>query len=173
MREVRCLVSDVLGTVAVCSGGRGALPRRTERSHDGGRGEGSSELCELKARGSHARLDEMKEDPAHLLGIGDDGEDPHLGATAGTTQGIDLIDFCEQARPCSTGFLGGHGLIWAVLMRLSEAEGGLLLMLLPPPLGSEAHEVGLARPGTRGSRGIQSVSAIRRALWIFLPVAAW
>jgi hypothetical protein len=40
----------------------------------------------------------VTEDSQTLLGIGDDGKDPHLGTTAGTAQGVNFVDFYEQ--PC-------------------------------------------------------------------------
>ena len=46
----------------------------------------------VKARGGRAGLDKVAEDPEDLLGIGNDGKDPHLGTAAGTAQGIDLVD---------------------------------------------------------------------------------
>jgi hypothetical protein len=42
--------------------------------------------------GGRAGLDKVAEDPEDLLGIGNDGKNPHLGTAAGTAQGIDLVD---------------------------------------------------------------------------------
>ena len=80
----------------------------------------------------------MREDSPDLLGIGDEGEDPHLGSTAQAAQRIDFVDLCEQPCPSSTGLHGGHGQIGPVLVDLAEAEGGLLLVLRLPSFWSQA-----------------------------------
>jgi hypothetical protein len=65
-----------------------------------------------------------------LRGIGDEGEDPHLGTTAGTAQGVNFVDLCEQ--PCPR--------------RL-------------PAFGSQAEQMGHSVPCIARSRGIQPVAA--------------
>src|SRR5208337_1321809 len=97
-------------------------------------------------RGSRAGLDEVTEDSEDLRGIGDDGEDPHLGTTAGTAQGVNFVDLCEQPCPCSRGLSGRHGLIRDVLLGWTEAQSKLRLLVLLPALWSQAEKVGLALP---------------------------
>jgi len=65
----------------------------------------------VKARGSRSGLDEVVEDSQDLLGIGDNGEDPHLGTTAGAAQRVNLVNLCEQSCPGGAGLLDRHGLI--------------------------------------------------------------
>ena len=100
----------------------------------------------------------MAEDPEDLLGIGNDGEDPHRGTTAGTTQGVNFVHLCEQSCPGGAGLLGRHGLIQGVLGGCAEAQSRLRLVVLLPPLWSQAGKVGLAGPCATGTRGIQPIA---------------
>jgi hypothetical protein len=59
-------------------------------------GGASARRSGVEPRWGRAGLDEVAEDPEDLLGIGDDGEDPHLGTTAGTKELVERI--LEQAR---------------------------------------------------------------------------
>ena len=77
--------------------------------------EGSIQGSGVQPRRGRSGLDEMTEDSQALLRIGDDGEDPHRGTTAGAAQGIHLINLCEQSDPGGAGLYGGHGLIRGVL----------------------------------------------------------
>ena len=98
----------------------------------------------IESWGSGARLDEVTEDPANLLRVRDDGEDSHLGRTTRAAQGVDFVDLRDQPRPRCARLLGGDRPIGWVLVGLTEAEGGLLLVLQSPSFGGQADEVGLA-----------------------------
>jgi hypothetical protein len=100
--------------------------------------------------GGRAGLDEVAEDPEDLLGIGNDGEDPHLGTAVGTAQGVNFVHFCEQPCPGGAGFLDRHGLIHGVLGGCAEAQSRLPLVVHLPPFWSQAGKVGRAGPCATG-----------------------
>ena len=51
-------------------------------------------------------LDQVKQDLAHLLRLGDHRGDTHRGTTAAIRQGIRLVDLGDQPGPCSAGLSG-------------------------------------------------------------------
>ena len=103
----------------------------------------------MQPRWGRASLDEVAQDPENLLGIGNDGKDPHLGTATGTAQGVNFVYLCEQSRPGGAGLVERHGLIRGVLGGSAEAQSRLPLVVLLPPLWSQAGKVGLAGPPSR------------------------
>jgi len=140
----------------------GGLARLVRGQESGARWNGgaaeSAQGSGVKARGSRSGLDEVVEDSQDLLGIGDNGEDPHLGTTAGAAQRVNLVNLCEQSCPGGAGLLDRHGLIQGARGGRSEAQSRLRLVVLLPPLWSQAGKVGLAGPCAMGARGIQPVA---------------
>ena len=67
-------------------GGLARLVRGQESGARGNRGWIFSSGKRRQSPGGRAGLDEVAEDPQDLLGIGNDGEDPHLGTAGGTAQ---------------------------------------------------------------------------------------
>ncbi len=81
----------------------------------------------------------MAEDSGHGEGIGEEGEDPHLGAAVGAAEGEDLLDPSDQARPAGAGGalrgrqglrVGGSRVPWSVRRVAGEsrdafAQGGM------------------------------------------------
>lgn len=106
--------------VVALSGGRGRLSgcaragggrrerarRRTRVSRDGdGGGYQAMRWSNSKAgaggcdAGWRGRLTEVAEDVAHGRAVGDEGDDPHRTATAGTQQRENFAEASEQQRP--------------------------------------------------------------------------
>jgi len=147
-------------------GARGGPKGRSEPCGGNGR-EGSAQGGEVQIRGlsqgctllpaerSGSGLDEVAEDSADLLGIGDHGHHPHLRATASAAKGIDLVDLRDQSGPC--GPLRGPW-AWMVAARPSWPGGAGLL------LGDGQVRLllgGLAEVG-RGLQGVLLLPARRR-----------
>jgi hypothetical protein len=76
----------------------GDLKGRREPCGGNGR-KGSAQGGEVQIRGTGSGLDEVAEDSADLLGIGDHGLDLHLRATARAAQPVRFVDFPDQSGP--------------------------------------------------------------------------
>ena len=74
--------------------------------------DGALPLPERGRTGSHQalrrdRFAQMAQDVAHVMGVGDEGDDSYLAAAAWTDERKNLIGLREQHRPSVTG--GGTG----------------------------------------------------------------
>jgi len=88
---------------------------------------------------------EVAEDGHDDRRIGEDGQDAHLGATAGAAQGRDLVDAGDEARPAGTG--GSTASVrWAATstMRRAPQEGQA-----PRPVQEKATRRSVAQPSQR------------------------
>lgn len=84
------------------------------------------------------RRPEVQKDPAALLGIGDDGQQP-----------------CPGGR----GFPGRDRQLGRILGGCTGSGGMLRMLLLQPSLGGQAQEPGLAHPSATASGRVQPVTA--------------
>jgi len=63
----------------------------------------------------------MREDLLNDLGLLDEGDDPHGSATAGTHEGVHLVDLLDQTSPGALRCGGGHD--WRILPQRQNREG--------------------------------------------------
>ena len=134
------------------------------------RGDGIGVEVECRLRRSPGRRQswwggrqlEVTEDGAGGFGVGEEGEDAHVGAAFGAAEGEDLVDAGEELSPARAGGGAGGG-CGVALSRVRVSVGRSLLVgsfedVDDQSIASEGDNVGRAEPCVGGEDAVVAVA---------------